>query len=70
MVAVDSQGNQSLPSPPVTFTVPPPANSSCAVHYVVNSSWPGGFGAAITITNKGTHRHQPVDAHVHLPGGG
>ncbi|HET9893464.1 MAG TPA: cellulose binding domain-containing protein [Streptosporangiaceae bacterium] len=53
VVAVDSQGNQSLPSPPVTFTVPPPASSSCAVHYVVNSSWPGGFNASVTLTDKG-----------------
>ena len=52
VVAVDSQGDQSLPSPPVTFTVPAPANSPCAVHYAVSSSWPGGFGAAITITNR------------------
>jgi hypothetical protein len=52
--AVDSQGNPSLPSPPVTFTVPPPANSSCAVHYVVNSSWAGGFNGSITLTNKGS----------------
>jgi cellulase/cellobiase CelA1 len=53
VVAVDSHGNTSLPSAPVTFTVPPPANSSCAVHYAVTSSWPGGFGASVTITNKG-----------------
>ncbi len=52
VVAVDSHGNPSLPSAPVTFTVPPPANASCAVHYAVSSSWPGGFGAGITITNK------------------
>jgi hypothetical protein len=52
VIAVDSQGNQSLPSPPVTFTVPAPANSPCAVHYAVSSTWPGGFGAAITITNR------------------
>ncbi|HEY1620922.1 MAG TPA: cellulose binding domain-containing protein [Streptosporangiaceae bacterium] len=54
VIAVDSKGNSSLPSAPVTFTVPPPANSSCAVHYAVNSSWSGGFNASITITNKGT----------------
>lgn len=54
VIAVDSAGNQSLPSPPVTFTVPPPASSTCAVHYVVNSSWPGGFNASVTLTNKGT----------------
>ena len=38
VVAVDSHSNPSLPSPPVTFTVPPPKNSSCAVHYAINSS--------------------------------
>jgi hypothetical protein len=54
VIAVDSQGNQSLPSPPVTFTVPPPASSSCAVHYLINSSWPGGFNASVTLTNKGS----------------
>jgi Cellulose binding domain/Fibronectin type III domain len=59
VIAVDSQGNKSLPSPPVTFTVPPPANSSCAVHYTLNSSWPGGFGASITMTNKGSSAINP-----------
>ena len=54
VVAVDSKGNPSLPSAPVTFTVPPPANSMCAVHYAISSSWSGGFGAAITITNRAT----------------
>lgn len=52
VVAVDTQGNSSLPSPPVTFTVPPPANASCAVHYAVTGSWPGGFQAGVTITNS------------------
>jgi hypothetical protein len=52
VVAVDTQGNPSLPSSPVTFTVPPPANASCAVHYEVTNSWPGGFGANITVTNR------------------
>ncbi|HEV2342563.1 MAG TPA: cellulose binding domain-containing protein [Actinocrinis sp.] len=54
VVAVDTHGNPSLPSAPVTFTVPPPSNASCAVHYAISSSWPGGFGASITLTNKGT----------------
>ncbi len=52
VVAVDSHGNASLPSTPVTFTVPPPANASCAVHYSVAGSWPGGFQGGVTITNK------------------
>ena len=54
VVAVDSAGNASLPSPPVTFTVPPPANASCAVHYSVTNSWSGGFQSSVTITNKST----------------
>jgi hypothetical protein len=54
VVAVDTQGNASLPSAPVTFTVPPPANASCAVHYAVSGSWPGGFQGAATITNNGS----------------
>jgi hypothetical protein len=53
VVAVDSQGNTSLPSAPVTFTVPPPANASCAVHYTA-STWPGGFQGGVTITNEST----------------
>ena len=52
VVAVDSHGNPSLPSPPVSFTVPPPANASCAVHYSVQGSWPGGFQGGVTITNN------------------
>lgn len=58
VIAVDSQGNQSPPSPPVTFPVPTPApapapaNSPRAVTYTVSSTRPGGFGAAITITNR------------------
>jgi hypothetical protein len=70
VVAVDSQGNTSLPSPPVTFTVPPPANSGCAVHYTVTSSWPGGFGAAITITNKGSTAISPWTLTFTFPAAG
>jgi hypothetical protein len=54
VIAVDTHGNASLPSSPATFTVPPPANASCAVHYAVSNSWPGGFGATITLTNRAT----------------
>jgi Cellulose binding domain len=52
VVAVDTQGHASLPSPPVTFTVPPPSNASCAVHYTLSGSWTGGFQAGATITNS------------------
>ena len=70
VVAVDSHGNTSLPSAPVTFTVPPPANSSCAVHYAVTSSWPGGFGGSITITNKGTTAISPWTLTFTFPAAG
>jgi hypothetical protein len=54
VMAVDTHGNPSLPSATTTFTVPPPANATCAVHYAVSNSWPGGFGGTITLTNRGT----------------
>jgi hypothetical protein len=52
VVAVDTQGNASLPSPPVTFTVPPPANADCAVGFAVTNAWSGGYSASIAITNR------------------
>ena len=52
--AVDTAGNASLPSQPVTFTVPPPAGATCAVHYSLAGSWPGGFQGGVTITNNAT----------------
>jgi len=54
VVAVDTQGNVSLPSPPVTFTVPPPSNASCSVTYSLAGSWSGGFQGGVTITNNGS----------------
>jgi cellulase/cellobiase CelA1 len=52
VVAVDTHGNLSLASSPATFTVPPPADAPCAVHYAVSNSWQGGFSASITMTNR------------------
>ena len=70
VVAVDSHSNPSLPSPPVTFTVPPPKNSSCAVHYAINSSWGGGFNAAITMTNNGSTAISPWQLTFSFPASG
>ena len=70
VVAVDTQGNPSLPSPPVTFTVPPPGNATCAVHYAVTSSWPGGFGATITLTNNGSTAINPWTLTFSFPASG
>jgi Cellulose binding domain/Fibronectin type III domain len=52
VVAVDTHGNPSSPSSPVTFTVPPPADATCAVHFAVPSSWSGGFTGSVTMTNR------------------
>jgi cellulase/cellobiase CelA1 len=54
----------------VTFTVPPPKNSSCAVHYAVNSSWPGGFNGAITMTNNGSTAISPWQLTFTFPAAG
>jgi len=70
VVAVDSHSNPSLPSPPVTFTVPPPKNSNCAVHYAVNSSWPGGFSVSITMTNNGSTAINPWQLTFSFPASG
>lgn len=69
VVAVDSHGNPSLPSAPVTFTVPPPADSGCAVHYAVNSSWSGGFNASITMTNRASTAISPWTLTFTFPSG-
>jgi hypothetical protein len=69
VVAADTQGNPSLPSPPVTFTVPPPSNAGCAVHFAVNSSWPGGFNASITVTNRGSAAISPWTLTFAFPAG-
>jgi cellulase/cellobiase CelA1 len=54
----------------VTFTVPPPANSSCAVHYAVNSSWPGGFSSTLTMTNNGGAAINPWQLTFTFPASG
>jgi hypothetical protein len=55
VVAVDSHANTSLPSPPVTFTVPPPSSgTTCSVAYSLAGSWPGGFQGGVTVTNNAT----------------
>ncbi|NUR60207.1 MAG: glucanase [Catenulispora sp.] len=58
--ARDAIGNLSLASNTVstggTSSSPPPstAPSTCQVTYAVQSQWPGGFVAAVTISNTGS----------------
>ncbi len=52
VVSVDTLGYESLPTSPVTVTVPPPVDASCAAHYEISNSWQGGSIAAITLTNR------------------
>ncbi len=55
-------GSSSTPTPPSTPTATSTPTStptsapgtSCSVHYAITSQWPGGFTAAITITNTGS----------------
>ncbi|MFC1414814.1 cellulose binding domain-containing protein [Streptacidiphilus sp. N1-12] len=73
VVAVDTKGGTSLPSQPVTFTVPPPGStgggSGCAVHYAVTNSWPGGFGSSVTITDNGSSAISGWNLTFTLPSG-
>ncbi len=55
VVAVDGAGNTSTASSPVTFTtLPSGGGASCDVAYVIESQWPSGFSAKVTIKNTGT----------------
>jgi O-glycosyl hydrolase len=61
-----TQGTTPTPTPthgttptPTQGTTPTPtptqvSGASCSVHYAITSSWTGGFGAALTITNTGS----------------
>jgi hypothetical protein len=53
VLARDANGNLSLPSAPVTFTASTPANSTCAVSYVVTNGWGNGYVADISVTDTG-----------------
>jgi hypothetical protein len=52
VTSVDNHGNDSVPTSPITVTVPPPVDASCAAHYEVSNSWQGGFIASVTVTNR------------------
>jgi non-reducing end alpha-L-arabinofuranosidase len=45
----------TTPTPtPTQGTTPTPTSvsgASCSVHYAITNSWPGGFGASLTLTN-------------------
>ncbi|MFY1697435.1 cellulose binding domain-containing protein [Solwaraspora sp. WMMA2101] len=51
--AIVSTGAVLLASAAVAAAVPASAAAGCSVNYTVSSSWPGGFGASVTITNLG-----------------
>ncbi|WFE25277.1 cellulose binding domain-containing protein [Solwaraspora sp. WMMD791] len=51
--AIVSTGAVLLASAAVAAAVPASAAAGCSVNYAVSSSWPGGFGASVTITNLG-----------------
>jgi len=51
-----TQGTTPTPTPTqgTTPTPTPISGASCSVHYAITSSWQGGFGASLTITNTGS----------------
>jgi len=55
-VTITGKSGTLTASTTVLLTVAPPvaSGSACHIGYVVDAQWPGGFGAAITITNTGT----------------
>ncbi|MEV1004283.1 cellulose binding domain-containing protein [Nonomuraea sp. NPDC050202] len=53
VIARDSGGAASDPSPPLTFTTGTPAASSCSVKLTVQTDWASGYVGSIDITNHG-----------------
>ncbi|WP_150118051.1 glycoside hydrolase family 6 protein [Cellulomonas sp. B6] len=53
----DAVPSAATTTPPVTLTAtaPPTAGAACTVEYVVTGSWPGGFGARVTVTASAAH---------------
>ncbi len=49
-----TRGVTPTPTQGTTPTPTPTSGTSCKVHYVVSSQWPGGFTGGLTITNTGS----------------
>ncbi|GAA2712221.1 cellulose binding domain-containing protein [Actinoplanes palleronii] len=52
VLARDSAGRQSPPSPPLTFTTGTPAGAACTVKLRDTNDWGNGFVASVDITNN------------------
>ncbi|MFD0659598.1 cellulose binding domain-containing protein [Thermocatellispora tengchongensis] len=57
VIARDSGGGLSRPSPPLTFTTGTPASSSCSVRLTKQTDWASGYVGVLDITNHGA----PID---------
>ncbi|TYB54750.1 alpha-L-arabinofuranosidase [Nonomuraea sp. PA05] len=53
VIARDTGGATSDPSPPLTFTTGTPATSSCSVRLTNQTDWASGYVGSIDITNNG-----------------
>jgi chitodextrinase len=53
VLARDTAGNLSLPSPPLAITTGSPAQSNCTVRLTDVTNWGSGFVASVDITNAG-----------------
>ncbi len=54
VLARDTAGNLSRPSPPLTITTGTPAQSSCSVRLTDVTNWGSGFVGSVDITNTGS----------------
>ncbi|MGW5355110.1 glycoside hydrolase family 44 protein [Streptomyces sp. NPDC004031] len=52
VVAEDTAGRSSPPSPPLTVTTAAGPAATCTVAYSVTTDWGSGFGGSVTLTNK------------------
>lgn len=55
LVITVSDGNTSVDLPAFTLQVEPVPAVACHVNYAITSQWNTGFGATVTLTNKGSN---------------
>ncbi|TDB69418.1 cellulose binding domain-containing protein [Micromonospora sp. KC721] len=58
VLARDTAGRLSWPSPPLTFVTDNPTGSTCAVRFTKNNDWGNGYIGGVDIVNNGVN---PID---------
>jgi hypothetical protein len=67
VLATDQKGYLSQPSQPVTFVTTTPADSTCAVSYILGTGWGSGYVANISVTNTGPNPVNGWTLHFSFP---